>query len=236
MRLGLNWQYIMLLLFVVGCSKGGSEETDPPDDDPISENNPPSVPLLVYPTNDLLCIDNELEFSWHASEDVDGDPITYMVEVAYDEDFSSKASEISTSNLSADILLEKGSTLFWRVKALDNNSNGSEFSNVWKFYTEAEATTNNLPSQPELIAPVLNANVTGNSITLEWFTSDEDGDVLMFDLYFGTDANPPLYEEEHQSMTYSVSIETGNQYFWKIVSKDGKGGVSIGPVWNFKAE
>ena len=65
---------------------GGSDTPTPPPPTPV--NNAPTVPTLVYPTNNLLCIDNVLDFDWNASTDPDGDSVTYQVQVAKDAGFS----------------------------------------------------------------------------------------------------------------------------------------------------
>ncbi len=54
------------LLFV---SCGGGEESS----DPVTENKAPSIPSLVAPANNLLCIDNSVVFQWNASSDPDSD-------------------------------------------------------------------------------------------------------------------------------------------------------------------
>ena len=228
---------ISLFVVLLGCSSdGGNDSIEEPIENPVEINEAPSTPLLVFPSNELICIENELKFEWNEAIDNDGDPITYFVEVANDVDFSDMAQEISTLELSTVMLLEKGQTLFWRVRASDNKTNYSNYSDIWKFYTEAEPEPNRLPSQPELLNPAINTMVSGSNIDLTWNTTDEDGDPLIYDLYFGTDENPPMHLEGYEKTVYSISIEAGNSYYWKIVSKDNKGGVSIGPIWNFFTE
>ncbi|WP_420401910.1 hypothetical protein [Flagellimonas sp.] len=225
---------VLLFVFLIGCSSdGGNGNAEEPDKKPVGTNEAPSIPLLIYPSDNLVCIENELEFEWNAAADSDGDPITYFVDVAYDGNFENMVNETSTSDLSSVMVLEKGETLFWRVRASDNNNNYSGYSDTWKFYTEAETEPNRLPTQPTLANPNIGTLVDESSIDLIWNTTDEDGDTLSYDLYFGTDENPPLFDEGLESDTYSISVEPGKVYYWRVVSKDGRGGVSIGPIWDF---
>lgn len=225
-----------LFVFLSCSSDSGNGGPDEPMENPIENNVAPSTPSLIYPSNELVCIDNELEFEWNASTDEDGDPITYYVEVAYDRDFLEMVEAITTNELTRLFLLDKGETLYWRARASDDESNFSNYSSIWRFYTEAEPEANQLPSQPELLNPAIDTIVTGLTADLTWNTSDGDGDPLIYDLYFGINENPPLHEEGYENSTYTISIEAGNTYYWKIVSKDNRGGVSIGPIWSFSAE
>ena len=56
--------YILVCsVIVLSCSSGSS------DDDGSTQNtdSTPSVPVLVFPSQDQLCIDNTLNFTWNAS-------------------------------------------------------------------------------------------------------------------------------------------------------------------------
>ncbi|OYX23116.1 MAG: hypothetical protein B7Z06_10705, partial [Flavobacteriales bacterium 32-35-8] len=59
-------------------------------------------------------------------------------------------------------------------------------------------------------------------------------DVLKYDLYFGT-ANPPTEKVAADLLlkTYDVNVLNAGNYYWKVVVKDGKGGTTVGQVWNF---
>jgi hypothetical protein len=54
---------------------------------PTPTNNAPATPTLTYPTNNLLCINNQLDFQY-SSTDPDGDAITYLIEIATDNTFA----------------------------------------------------------------------------------------------------------------------------------------------------
>lgn len=226
------------MLTLLGCGGNSDDEiaTTPPEEPPINAiNSAPSTPVLVYPSNELLCIDNQLEFSWEASIDDDGDPISYLIQVASDAQFTDITSEATSNDTKTVILLEKGQTFYWRAIASDNQDS-SNYSTSWEFYTEGDAIVNQLPFQPELVNPSLNEIVLENSIELSWNGSDADNDDLMYDVYFGTTQNTPLVAEDLQTNSYEISLTPNSLYYWRVVTKDVAGGVTIGPVWSFRTE
>lgn len=227
--------YSSLAINILGCG-GGDDGFVEPEKKPIEiSNSVPSTPALTYPSNELVCIDNELKFKWAASSDADGDVVSYLIQIANDESFTDVVNETTTENITMTILLEKGRTFHWRVLANDNETN-SEYSKPWKFYTEAEAVTNQLPSQPELIAPIMDETIVGTTTNLSWNVTDDDNDVLTYDLYFGLEDDPLLYKEGLDNSFLEVSVVVNKTYYWKIISRDGKGGVSIGSIWSFTTQ
>ena len=90
---------------------------------------------------------------------------------------------------------------------------------------------NLLPATPT--NPVPSDKQTEISLTpvLSWECSDMDGDSLTYDIYFGTDENPPLVKESHNGRSYLPgALEYSTVYYWKIVAKDEHGGTREGPV------
>ena len=212
---------------------GGSDTPTPPPPTPI--NNAPTVPTLVYPTNNLLCIDNVLDFDWNASTDPDGDSVTYQVQVAKDAGFSQLVHTVTESSTLRSLSLEKGIAYYWRVRATDSKSLSSSYSSTNQFYTEGEGVSNHLPFSPLLVAPTLNLVVTTSTVTLQWTADDVDtSDTLTYDVYFETGDTPTQQVATNQAATtLSVDLVSGQTYSWKVVVKDGQGGQTIGQIWNF---
>lgn len=226
--------YIALVAIVFwSCSSGGGDEITPP-----KENRAPSTPTLVFPTNGLLCIDNTINFQWNVATDPDGDTITYILEVAENNQFSPLVNSSALTSTFKDLTLEKGVRYYWRLKARDSKNLDSNYSAVFNFYTEGNGIVNHLPFSPELVAPELNSTIQSASATLSWSASDVDAsDTLSYDVYFGTN-NPPttIVSENQSTKTLDVSLNSTTEYFWKVVVKDDKGGEAIGQIWNFKTE
>lgn len=216
---------ITLLLF----SCGGDDDSTPP-------NTAPTIPTLVAPTNNKLCIENTVTFQWNNSTDAENNAITYQLQVAKDQEFSQIVKTEEGTTTSKVITLEKGTAYYWRVKATDNQGLSNGYSTFNNFYTSSDAVVNYLPFAPELVRPAFNAVLNTSTATLEWNANDVDiSDKLTFDVYFGTD-NPPTAKvsENKETKTLDVAILPSKEYYWKVVAKDNKGGETIGQIWKFK--
>ncbi len=226
-----NFLYITALSISLWSCGGGGDE-------PTPVNTAPTVPALVYPSNNLLCIDNVVNFQWNASTDSPGDAITYQIQVAKDNLFAQIAHTLTSTTNSKSISLEKGIAYYWRVKATDNKNASSNYSATFNFYTEGEGITNHLPFSPVLVSPSLNSIQTGTSVTLQWTASDVDtNDTLTYDVYFGT-ANPPtiVTSENQSASTLNKTVSPSTTYYWKVAVKDNQGGQTIGQVWSFTTD
>jgi hypothetical protein len=221
---------LIIGIVISACSSGGDDPVDTP-----KENQAPSkVGSLTYPTNNLLCITNIMEFQWGTSTDPDGDRVSYTLDISKDNLFSTIAESFTVTSNSKTITLEKGVAYYWRVKALDNKNLGSDYSDTYQFYTEGEGETNHLPFTPKLISPDLDTSVSGISTNLQWNCSDVDNDSLIYDVYFDT-MNPPVNKvgENLSDKTFNVSLNATTTYYWKVIAKDNNGGQSIGQIWSF---
>lgn len=214
-------------------SCGGSEDSGNSIE---KENTAPTIPVLLSPTNNKLCIDNLVNFQWDVAVDAEKNPISYQIQIAKDNQFLQivKTSEGTANGQS--VSLEKGMAYYWRVKAIDSKNLASEYSPTYNFYTEGVGLTNHLPFSPELVFPASNAVLNTTSVTLKWNASDVDGnDVLLYDVFFGT-TNPPTQKlgENMLATTLVVGLEASKNYYWRVVVKDNKSGETIGQVWTFK--
>jgi hypothetical protein len=118
---------------------------------------------------------------------------------------------------------------YWKVVTRD--SHGAEAAGpVWKFTTRP---SNYPPAAPSGPSPSNNATGLTNSLSLSWQCSDPDGDVLKYDVYFGTATAPPLVASNVANRTYNPGfLAVGTKHYWKIVAHDGAAETS-GPVWSF---
>jgi hypothetical protein len=231
-------RYLYLLLGVglaFSCS-GGGDDANGPDPDPV--NTAPTVPNQVYPLSNTLCIDNNVEFNWNAATDAEGNFISYNIEVSENSSFSPISYTRSSLVTSIIISLDKGKSYYWRIKARDNKNAESAYSSVSQFLTEGEGVSNHLPFAPVLVVPALNAEIDGTSTTLSWTASDVDNDSLAFDVYLDTNSNPTTKVSENQiATTHEASgLTAATTYYFKVVAKDEKGGVTIGQIWSFSTK
>lgn len=213
-----------------GGGGGGSDDPEP------TKNTAPSVPSLSYPTNNLVCINNVITFQWVASVDAQNDAISYQLEVATDNAFRQNLNSTINSSLIKQITLEKGKLYYWRLKAIDSKNASSAYTSVNSFYTEGDGVVNHLPFAPTLVAPVLNSIQNKGTINLSWTAVDADAsDVLKYDVYLGTATNPTEKVATDLTLkTFDATVSNSGNYYWKVVVNDGKGGSTVGQVWNFK--
>lgn len=229
-----NIGLFICLVVIYSCSSGGDGGSDDPST-PVN-NTAPTTPTLSYPTNNLVCISNTINFEWNAATDAQNDAITYQLQVATDNAFTQNLNSSNATTLSKQLTLNKGKLYYWRVKATDSKNTSSSYSTIYNFYTEGEGVVNHVPFAPVLVAPVLNAVQTNASVNLSWTAVDADAtDTLVYDVYFGTTSSPTAkVATAITSNSFSVNTTTATTYYWKVVVKDGKGGATVGQVWNFK--
>jgi len=226
----------LLIIAMTMASCGGGGGDDPPTPPP-PVNKAPSVPTQSAPTNNLLCIDNAVQFQWNASTDPDGDGITYQLQIATNNQFTENLQTTSVSATSTTVSLAKGVAYYWRVRATDVKNASSAYSSTFSFYTEGDGISNHLPFIPVLVKPDMDKVLSDASTTLEWSASDVDNDPLTFDVYFGTNNPPTTKMGDNQSASQlTVNLSATTDYYWKVVAKDDKGGQTIGQVWRFKTD
>jgi hypothetical protein len=93
---------------------------------------------------------------------------------------------------------------------------------------------NNPPNVPSNPNPLNGATNEPVNRTLSWNCSDPNGDPLTYDIYFGTNSNPPIAATNLTIASYSPGQLTSNTtYYWKIVAKDNQGATTSGLVWSF---
>ncbi|WP_152287784.1 hypothetical protein [Flavicella marina] len=221
-----NIFYFLSVLTLWSCSQTTPEET-------IEQNTAPEVPTLLNPTNNLLCISSDLTFEWATSIDNEGDPINYFYQIATDNMFNTVVKSGTLKDTKKNLQLEKETTYYWRVQAIDETGEKSDFSETRNLYTENIADENHLPFMPELISPIHQSETNNQLILLEWNCADIDNDPLVYDVYVGTTNSPSLYAEGISKTSIELSIESNTTYYWRVDARDSKNGKTLGQTWVF---
>ncbi|MHB2154054.1 carboxypeptidase regulatory-like domain-containing protein [Calditrichota bacterium GD2] len=200
---------IMLLLFILSCSK--KETTEPaPTTGTISgtvmnkagDAAVPAAIVTTEPPTSSVSTDNQGKYT---IEEVDpGDYIVQAVKDGFDPgnvNVTVKAGKTVTADIRMGILL-----------------------------------ANHPPTKPQLLAPENNSQYQSIDLQLQWKeAADPDGDAVVYDLYFGKENPPPLDMEDLDSTHVSKSnLDTATVYYWQVVAKDSKGSETASDLWQFK--
>lgn len=98
--------------------------------------------------------------------------------------------------------------------------------------------TNSHPNAPSNPNPANGANDIETNADLSWTCSDPDGDLVSYDVYFGT-TNPPTTKVSSNQAGTSYdpgALGSSTTYYWQIVATDNIAwdiGNTAGPVWSF---
>ncbi len=135
--------------------------------------NNPTIPIILYPSNNSRHYNNSVNYTWNQSTDVDGDTITYNYQLSVLSDFATIFSQSNVSNnWTGNIATTNGITYYSRVRSYDGYEYSS-WSNVTQF------TENSLPSisDPNFLQPPSPTVTTNLTISLN-ITTDPEGDTI----------------------------------------------------------
>ena len=204
-------------------------------------NQPPNVPTYPTPSDKATEIaPDHVAFTWSGG-DPDGGLVTYEFYLAT---ASTWVPSVPTTNLTLiqsnnrlnfDYYgLARGATYQWQIIAVDSRGARTE-GPVWTFFTvEPE---NNMPSSASITEPANSSTEVSVTQKLRWTATDEDGDTLYYDVYFGTESDPPRVSASQPSQIYDPgTLENDTTYYWRIVVSDGKVANPQSDVWSFTTE
>ena len=213
--------FVSFCFFNIQCSKD-------------SENQAPSSVQLVYPTANLLCIDNNIVFDWSNATDPENDAIEYNIIIASDRAMANIVENRTVTASELSVTLSKAQAFYWTVSAMDINNNQGTTSEVFAFFTKGDGAANNAPFTSELLTPEDNSQVNAGSVSLTWDAADSNaGDTLTYEVFFGENSTLTLQDDSLTAKSFSVSVESGKTYSWKVNVVDQNGAKSIGQIWTF---
>ncbi len=220
-------------LVTISCGGGGGDDEGPV----LPPNEPPTTtPQLVFPSANLLCIDNNVAFDWEDATDPENQALRYEITIARDRDLTQIEEQRTVNTSNVTISLERGVAFYWNVVTIDAGNLESDPTDTEAFFTAGDGISNHVPFTAALIAPDNETGVASGTVNLQWEGGDTDvDDVLTFDVYFGTDADPALLQAGVTAENLDVTADTGMTYFWRIDTIDDSGARSIGQIWQFTA-
>ncbi len=93
---------------------------------------------------------------------------------------------------------------------------------------------NTAPNEPSLPRPYDGAYEQLISSSIAWEGGDPDGDGVLYDVYFGIEADPPLVASGVALLYYMPALlEYNTTYHWRVVARDQFGLETAGPMWSF---
>ncbi len=174
---------------------------------------PPAAPVLTAPANGAADVAPSLTLSWNASSGA----ASYAVYFGTSSPPPLVTSTTGTSYTPG--ALAGGTVYYWQVVA--TNPGGSNASPDWSFTTQVAA--------PSLVSPVNGAIGVSATPTLTWSASTG---ATSYDVYFGTQAAPPLVTNTTGTSYTPGTLSPGALYFWRVVAR-GSGGASASTTWSF---
>lgn len=217
--------FLAMLSMVYACKKKEPQITTP------------EAAKLLFPTKNEPCLtgvvisatSSSVAFGWEAAKNAESYEL--MVKNLLT---NSQTSQITSDNR-ADVILDRNTPYAWQIVSRSSNGSASTKSEVWRLYNSGPGIFAYAPYPAEATSPTHGQSLTvsDGKATLQWNSSDADNDVLNHDIYFGTVANPPLFKSDHVSSAFSVAVTSGNNYYWKIVTKDRLGNKSESSVFRF---
>lgn len=227
----LKFLVFISLITVVGCGGDG--------DDPggsSSEEKIPEKASLIFPNNNEECntgvqtspSQSSVNFNWSAATNAS----SYQLIVVNLLNGSQLSQVVSTTNV--DMVIKMNTPYKWYVISRSNSSSETAKSEEWKFYNSGPAITSYAPFPADVLAPSMGANLNASSVNLQWNTTDVDGDLASFEVYFDT-VNPPVESKgtTTDSFLNNVSVSP-NTYYWMVKSMDDAGNSSTSEVFQFK--
>ncbi|HWP82728.1 MAG TPA: fibronectin type III domain-containing protein [Bacteroidota bacterium] len=187
---------------------------------------PPSPPVLLSPQNGSVDQQLSLMLSWTASAGA----TSYRAHVATDSGFNSRI--VDTTGLTSTSLsisgLSRGTTYFWRVRAV-NEGGESSWSTRWSFVT--------LPNPP--LAPTLSSPSDGSinqptTLTLTW-NSSSGASFYRLQVATMSDFAAPLLDDSTLTATSRQvsSLANNTRYFWRVKARNEGGTSNWATAWNF---
>lgn len=218
---------ITLAVLITGCIPG---------------NNPEPAPgkaTLIAPAKDEICTvgnivsptESTVTLQWKEADNTE----SYEVTVKNLE--SGLKTTETTTNTQLPVTLTRGTPYSWNVISKSTKSTETATSDTWKFYNAGPAVTSYAPFPADILVPSPGQVITASgSVTLRWSGSDPDNDLVSYDVYFGTTAQPPLLKSGLTDQNLDVVTKSGDTYYWKIITFDAKGNQSDSGVFQFKVK
>ena len=214
---------------VVLRNSGGAETSGPVWSFSTKPNHPPTLSDPIPENGAIqLRIFDPFVLSW-AADDPDGHALLFDVYFGSNPSPPKVSSQAARSFAVHD--LQFSTTYYWHVVARD--AFGMETTGpTWSFTMKAENDAPTVPSNPVPTNGAVNIQL---STTLNWTSTDLEGEAVHFDVYFGIGEPLARVATNISPRNHSVSgLSLLTTYYWRVVARDTNGQESTGPTWSFR--
>jgi hypothetical protein len=218
--------YFLSLILIWSC---GSE--------PIPE---PQATVLIAPADLNECTtalvlsetERQVKFQWTLALNTDS------YELVVVNTLTNARYEKTSSLLTESIVLTSGASYRWYVNSKSLLSSAVGKSSVRQFYLEGSQDESYLPFPAVLLRPenqsIVDLESSGDFL-FDWEGYDLDEDIMSYAVYLGkTEDNLDLVQEGLTVSQLSLSLDTGERYFWQIITLDSEGNTSKSEVYSFQ--
>ncbi|MDP8207914.1 MAG: T9SS type A sorting domain-containing protein [Candidatus Electryonea clarkiae] len=205
---------------------------------------PPSAFDLLTPADSSTIAASPFTLTWEQSNDPDpDDAVTYTLEYSLTNDFLSPATitGLATESYSITNALDD-TTLFWRVHAEDNNTNGtwSGPDAYWMLNIAIEEPPNSFSLESPNNGGYSNLN---GSVDLRWENNGDpdQGQSVTYWVHvsetseFTSEVILGPYDEGEFPTLFEFWMEDDHSYYWKVMAEDAALDTSIrsSEIWRF---
>jgi len=194
--------------------------------------SPPDEPSNPDPANGSTDVSVSANLYWTCN-DPDGDSLLYNVYFGTVSPPPKVVDNQSDTSYDPPIPLDYSTKYYWQIIAWDNHSESTS-GEQWEFTTEVKINNPpNIPSSPNPMNGSANIPITQ---ILSWTGGDPDsGDVVKYDVFFGTSTSPPKLASNLSAASYDpLAITYDTMYYWRIIAWDNNGALTVGNLWHFK--
>ena len=215
---------MLTILISAGCGK---------DEKPTNSNNqedqlPPAAPSNLQ--GEVLS-DSSISLAW---TDNATDEVYFAIYRKQILNFLQVGSSQADDTSYVDSGLLENTTYSYYIRAVNFNGSSATSDTV----TLTTLNINEPPSTPDEPFPQDGAGNQSIYIDLAWSCTDPDeGDTLRYDIYFGSETEPPLVAEGVSQTAYDPgTLLHGILYRWRIIAHDNHGNSTGGPLWSFTTQ
>jgi hypothetical protein len=226
---------IIAVVILSGC--GGKKKDNPTPPPPPPAN--PAQAVLVFPDQNSVCVSgvivsdavSTVQLKWNAAAN------TNSYDVAVKNLITGITDTHNTDQTQLNVDLQRNTPYSWSVTSKSTSVTATATSDTWKFYNAGLGVVSYAPFPADNLVPASGQFVNvpvGGKISITWHGSDTDNDILNYDVYFGTDASPALYQHNVTDVKLTgVPVTTKTKYYWKVVTFDSKGNSSTSDLQQF---